>query len=315
MSEKNDFIQLPPIKKDTPSEVVSMIWQYLKLPEESRKRVTADLIDVDENCEKEDFQIPDLYDIVPKEEIAEFEETMRKIIAGIISQASSVATWVYVQKYVKHKTLDEMLQEWKRKIGIWGYMMIIKIVTISLMAVFYICYFAKLISQKKQGIKTDQLGKGKEGFVKFIEVALKIITYLLPVIQIISIVFYSGTAHIVLQFTGVVITMFGVLAFIVSVTQMKENWRAGVQKEEKTSLVTTGIYSISRNPAFLGFDLMYIGILFSFFNWFLCFATGFAVVFFHLQIVNVEEDFLIKAFGNEYLQYKSKVCRYLGRKR
>ena len=64
--------------------------------------------------------------------------------------------------------------------------MIIKIVTISLMAVFYICYFAKLISQKKQGIKTDQLGKGKEGFVKFIEVALKIITYLLPVIQIIS---------------------------------------------------------------------------------------------------------------------------------
>ena len=48
---------------------------------------------------------------------------------------------------------------------------------------------------------------------------------------------------------------------------------------------------------------------------FLCFATGFAVVFFHLQIVNVEEDFLIEAFGNEYLQYKSKVCRYLGRKR
>ena len=128
----------------------------------------------------------------------------------------------------------------------------------------------------------------------FIEVTLKIITYLLPVIQIISIVFYSGTVHIVLQFTGVVITMFGVLAFIVSVTQMKENWRAGVQKEEKTSLVTTGIYSISRNPAFLGFDLMYIGILFSFFNWLLCYATGFAVLFFHLQIVNVEEDFLIE---------------------
>ena len=72
--------------------------------------------------------------------------------------------------------------------------MIIKIVTISLMAVFYICYFAKLISQKKQGIKTDQLGKGKEGFVKFIEVALKTITYLLPVIQIISIVFLFGNS-------------------------------------------------------------------------------------------------------------------------
>ena len=112
MSEKNDFIQLPPIKKDTPSEVVSMIWQYLKLPEESRKRVKAELINVHENCGKEDFQIPNLYDIVSKEEIAEFEDIMRKIITGIISEASGIATWAYVQKYVKHKTLDEMLEEW-----------------------------------------------------------------------------------------------------------------------------------------------------------------------------------------------------------
>ena len=57
-------------------------------------------------------RIPDLYDIVPKEEIAEFKDIMRKIITGIISEASGIATWVYVQKYVKHKTLDEMLEEW-----------------------------------------------------------------------------------------------------------------------------------------------------------------------------------------------------------
>ena len=193
--------------------------------------------------------------------------------------------------------------------------MIIETVTISLMAAFYICYFAKMFSQKKQGIKTDQLGKGKEGFVKFIEITLKTTTYLLPAIQVVSIALYSGMVCIALRLTGVVITMLGVLAFIVSVAQMKDNWRAGVQKEDKTDLVTTGIYCISRNPAFLGFDLMYIGILLSLFNWFFCFATGFALVFFHLQIVCVEEKFLIETFGNEYLQYKSKVCRYFGRKR
>ena len=37
------------------------------------------------------------YDVVPKEEIAEFEELMRKTIADIASEASSVACWVYVQ--------------------------------------------------------------------------------------------------------------------------------------------------------------------------------------------------------------------------
>lgn len=192
--------------------------------------------------------------------------------------------------------------------------MSIRIISLTWMAVFYICYFAKMISQRKQGIRTDQLGKGKEGFVKFIEVILKITTYLVPVIQILSIVLYSGTIHIALQITGVIVTALGVLAFITSVVQMKDNWRAGVQREEKTNLVTTGIYYISRNPAFLGFDLMYIGILLSFFNWYLFFATAFALLFFHLQIVNVEEEFLIEAFGEEYLEYKKKVCRYMGRR-
>lgn len=189
-----------------------------------------------------------------------------------------------------------------------------KIITLTLMAIFYSCYFTKMICQKRQGIKTDQLGKGKEGFVKFIEITLKITTYILPVMQIVSIVLYSGKIHTALRIIGVVITSLGVMAFIISVVQMKDNWRAGVQREDKTDLVTTGIYSVSRNPAFLGFDLMYIGILFSFFNWYLFFATGFALVFFHLQIVNVEEDFLIETFGQEYLEYKKKVCRYLGRK-
>lgn len=88
-----------------------------------------------------------------------------------------------------------------------------------------------------------------------------------------------------------------------------------MSKTDKTELVTSGIYQISRNPAFLGFDLLYIGTLLIFFNWILCGLTVFAVIMYHLQIVNVEEDFLLATFGSEYLQYKSKVCRYIGRKR
>ena len=89
-----------------------MIWEYLKLSEESRKRIKTELLDVHENCGKVDFQIPDLYEIVPKEEIAGFEATMQKIITEIISEASGIACWVYVEKYIDHKTLDEMLEEW-----------------------------------------------------------------------------------------------------------------------------------------------------------------------------------------------------------
>lgn len=192
--------------------------------------------------------------------------------------------------------------------------MFFKIITLALMAAFYICYFAKMISQKRQGIDTDQLGKGKEGFVKFIEITLKIATYLIIAIEVVSIIFYASSVNDALRIIGLIILAFGVIAFTVSVLQMKDNWRAGVQREEKTELVTTGIYSISRNPAFLGFDLMYIGILLAFFNWLLCVVTCAVMVLFHLQIVNVEEEFLVKAFGDEYIKYRKKVCRYLGRK-
>jgi len=102
---------VPPLKKDTPSDVVAFIWAYMKVPENSREKVKNLLKDANKNGVKLSHQAPTLYDVVPKEEIAEFEELMRKTIADIVSEASSVAYWVYVQKYVKQKTLDEMLQE------------------------------------------------------------------------------------------------------------------------------------------------------------------------------------------------------------
>ena len=112
MSEKNDFIQLPPIKKDTSSDVVAFIWEYMKISENSREKVKDLIKDVHENGVKLEYKAPKLYEVIPKGEIAEFEEVMRKTIADIVSEAIGVACWVYVQKYVKHKTLDEMLEEW-----------------------------------------------------------------------------------------------------------------------------------------------------------------------------------------------------------
>ena len=38
MSENNDYIQLPPLKKDTPSDVVAFMWEYMKVPEDSAWR-------------------------------------------------------------------------------------------------------------------------------------------------------------------------------------------------------------------------------------------------------------------------------------
>lgn len=96
---------------------------------------------------------------------------------------------------------------------------------------------------------------------------------------------------------------------------MKNNRRAGVSENDKTELVTNGIYGWSRNPAFLGFDLTYIGILTSFFYFPLMIISFITVTVFHLQIVNVEEDFLTERFGQKYINYTKSVNRYWGKKR
>ncbi len=186
-----------------------------------------------------------------------------------------------------------------------------------ILAAFYICYFAKMISQHKQGIKTNMLGKGKTGFVKITEVVLKIVTNIIPAVEVASIVINTYTTFLWLKIIGVLLGVAGVLIFLISSIEMKDSWRAGVPdvpQNDKTELITGGIYSLSRNPAFLGFDLVYISILFMFFNWLLFIITVLGVLMLHIQIVNVEEDYLTSTFGEEYIQYRKRVCRYFGRK-
>ena len=195
--------------------------------------------------------------------------------------------------------------------------MLFQILAIMILLVFYGCYFIKMFSQKKKGIQTDHIGKGKgkKGLVLMIELALKVITYLVPVVEVISIINNFSSMPVLVRWIGVVLAVLGDTVFIISVLTMRDNWRAGVAEDAKTELVTDGIYQYSRNPAFLGFDLVYIGILLMFFNAGLFEITLLVILLLHLQIVNVEEDFLLVTFGQEYLDYRKKVGRYFGRRR
>lgn len=134
--------------------------------------------------------------------------------------------------------------------------MIFKIISIATLIVFYGCYFAKMIRQKKQGIQTDQLGKNKVGFAKFVEVTMKIVAILVTAAEIICISFGTSRCPVAVRIIGEVMSVIGTIIFISAVQTMSDNWRAGVSKTDKTELVTNGIFQISRNPAFL--DLTFL---------------------------------------------------------
>ena len=48
MSKENDYIQLPPLRRDTDLKVIMALWEYVKMPEESRQKVLA-FLDESEN--------------------------------------------------------------------------------------------------------------------------------------------------------------------------------------------------------------------------------------------------------------------------
>lgn len=184
---------------------------------------------------------------------------------------------------------------------------------IIVIAVFYAIYFAKMISQKRHGIQTHQIGRVKEKSVHRVEVLMSIATLVAPVIQIMSIIFGWNHMPANARFTGFCIGMLGDLIFLTSVLCIKDNWRAGIPDKDRTELVISGIYRHSRNPAFLGFDFMYIGLLLMYFNLSMLSVSVFAIIMLHLQILQ-EERYLTENYGESYREYRKHVFRYLGRR-
>lgn len=187
------------------------------------------------------------------------------------------------------------------------------VLTLLVLAVFYGIYFIKALSQKRRGIQTRQIGSRKEKGIHTVELLMSVATLGAPVAQLLSVALGWSWLPAGARFTGFVLGMLGDAVFLLSVLCMKDSWRAGIPREDKTALVTTGMYRFSRNPAFLGFDLMYLGVLLLYANPLtLCFSL-FAVVMLHLQILQ-EEKYLAAVFGEPYREYCRQVYRYLGRK-
>lgn len=181
------------------------------------------------------------------------------------------------------------------------------------LTVFYSIYFGKMLLQKQHGIRTYQIGRRKEKELRTLETLMSIATLGALIAQLVSVALGWNHLPANARFTGFLIGLLGDGVFLLSVLCMKDSWRAGIPNKDKTDLVTTGIYRYSRNPAFLGFDFMYLGVLLMYGNLLTLGFSVFAMVMLHLQILQ-EERYLESTFGTDYIAYKQQVFRYLGRK-
>ena len=81
--------------------------------------------------------------------------------------------------------------------------------------------------------------------------------------------------------------------------------------EKATTLVTSGIFSITRNPMYLGLFLSISSTILFFGSWF-----GIIILMFFIWYINKfqiipEEEAMEKLFGGKYSEYRQKVRRWI----
>ena len=78
-----------------------------------------------------------------------------------------------------------------------------------------------------------------------------------------------------------------------------------------SSLQTTGVYSFTRNPMYLGLLSLYIGLSLMFINWWDIIFIPVIIILINTLVIKNEEKYLERTFGQTYLDYKKKVGRWL----
>jgi len=84
-----------------------------------------------------------------------------------------------------------------------------------------------------------------------------------------------------------------------------EPWRPA------TALVTDGPYRFSRNPMYLGFTLLYLGIALLFGSLWPFLFLPLVLSVMHFGVIVREEAYLERRFGDAYREYRRRVNRWL----
>jgi protein-S-isoprenylcysteine O-methyltransferase Ste14 len=81
--------------------------------------------------------------------------------------------------------------------------------------------------------------------------------------------------------------------------------------EYSTKLVTNGIFSLSRNPMYVGMVIFLLGESILFGSLFSFLITIIFMFLMYYIFIKVEENMLLEIFGSEYSEYKNKVRRWI----
>lgn len=131
-----------------------------------------------------------------------------------------------------------------------------------------------------------------------------------PVLQIIGVIAPLGSPPW-LTYTGIGLAAAGIAATVHAQVAMGRSWRIGVDHDEVTTLVRTGVFGHVRNPIFSAMLLFGVGLTLVAPNPVAMAGFALLVASIQAQVRFVEEPYLAAVHGEEYLAYTAAVGRFV----
>ena len=114
----------------------------------------------------------------------------------------------------------------------------------------------------------------------------------------------------ILAWVGIGLCALGFALFLWALISFGTSFRVGLDEGSPGCLVTSGAFALSRNPIYVAFFLVILGINLVFPSWVFLIYLVLATFVFNRQ-VKLEEASLQKLYGIEFDSYCRKVRRYL----
>lgn len=113
------------------------------------------------------------------------------------------------------------------------------------------------------------------------------------------------------RIVGGMLAITGIVATVTAQQAMGASWRIGVDRQETTTLITSGPFALARNPIFTAMITAVIGLMLLAPNALALAALVALIVGVQLQVRVVEEAYLLRTHGEVYLTYAGRVGRFL----
>ncbi|MHB8136146.1 MAG: methyltransferase family protein [Anaerolineaceae bacterium] len=194
-----------------------------------------------------------------------------------------------------------------------------KIYILSFLVVYFLIVFVipSVRVKRKTGIN-PYVFKNTDSAHDFLGKVSAPITSLIFIVALVNLSYPVGLQYFApftwleisaLRITGFAIIHLALLWIVIAQIQMSNSWRVGIDHSAKTELKTNGLFSVSRNPVFLGMLVTLFGVFIIIPNAITLLTFVSSSLLFQVQ-VRLEEEYLKGVHSDPYSNYCQKVGRW-----